>query len=149
MIKHLKPRSKKELRIIKIKNFFEHFFDTKFKWIRTSHLLNNNKWKHFYNLHKSIHEKYQENEWKVIYPYIYKTSKNEIQETSAIVKVTKRLWFKTWHKLPVRLIKKKVIDVWFTPAVGEKDRCAGCDYQIKKGETALDTLRRMEKERKF
>lgn len=53
---------------------------------------------------------------------------------------------------PVRI--KESIDVEFDGEVGErtgswKGGCLGCGYDILPGETPLNTLRRMEKERKF
>ena len=46
------------------------------------------------------------------------------------------------------------IDIWFSDEVGErsgswKGGCLGCSYSMLPGETPLDALRRMERERKF
>lgn len=84
--------------------------------------------------------------------YTYALKRGEIQERIATYHVERR----TWHWLCLPLIKmiRTSIDVRFNDEVGErtgswKGGCTGCGYDIKEGETPLDCLKRMEKERIF
>lgn len=85
------------------------------------------------------------------YKYTYK-SKHQKQKVDATVYVERR----TWRMRGFPWIKKstKAIDVQFSSEVGEgiqswKGGCIGCSYDMNDGETPLQTLRRMEKERRF
>lgn len=87
----------------------------------------------------------------VNYAYRYELRSGEVQERIAAVKVETRLWTRPW--LPWRRLSKS-IDVTFNGEVGErsgswKGGCIGCGYEMKRGETAVQTLRRMERERTF
>jgi hypothetical protein len=84
--------------------------------------------------------------------YTYVLNSGEIQKRSAIVRKEERQWHRKWF--PFIKMNRKTIDVEFNDEVGErtgswKGGCVGCGYDMKKGESMLDTLRRMEKERKF
>lgn len=89
-------------------------------------------------------------------PYHYTTKKGEKQETVATVTVEKRelrrkILFNTSFGSKVI----KYINVDFETGVGEGDKVKwgsrnftiGCSYQMKDGETPIQTLRRMESER--
>lgn len=85
------------------------------------------------------------------HPYRYTLRSGEVQERTATIQVETRLWTRPW--LPRKLFKK-TIDVKFNDEVGErsgswKGGCLGCGYDMNPGETPLDTLRRMERERVF
>lgn len=85
------------------------------------------------------------------HPYKYTLRSGEVQERTATIQVETRLWTRPW--LPRKLFKK-TIDVKFNDEVGErsgswKGGVLGCGYDMKSGETPLDTLRRMERERVF
>jgi len=86
-----------------------------------------------------------------IHPYHYTLKSGIIQERTATINVESRLWTRWW--IPMRLFKK-TIDVNFNDQVGErtgswKGGTLGCGYDMLPDETPLQTLRRMERERKF
>ena len=83
------------------------------------------------------------------YPYTYTLLNGEVQNRTATIQVETRLWTRPW--IPHKLFKR-CIDVRFNDEVGErsgswKGGTIGCGYDMLEGETALQTLRRMEKER--
>lgn len=85
--------------------------------------------------------------------YIYTLKSGERQERTATIQVEEREWRWLWQSSPVRRIRRG-IDIKFSDEVGErtgswKGGCVGCGYTMKKGETALECLRRMERERIF
>ncbi len=85
------------------------------------------------------------------HPYRYVLRRGEVQERTATIKVEERVWVRPW--LPWRQVSR-YISVEFSGEVGEesgswKGGCIGCSYDMRPGETPLDTLRRMERERKF
>lgn len=88
---------------------------------------------------------------KETHEYTYKLKSGEIQNRLATINAEEREWRRWW--LPSKLIKK-FIDISFNDEVGErtgswKGGTIGCGYEMKQGETPLQTLRRMEVERKF
>jgi len=85
------------------------------------------------------------------HPYTYTLKNGTVQLRTATIQVETRLWTRFW--LPYRRFQK-TIDVEFSDEVGErtgswKGGTVGCGYEMKSGETPLQTLRRMEIERKF
>jgi hypothetical protein len=93
--------------------------------------------------------------WQETYPYTYVLRNGQVQERLATICVVRRqwrqkwLWWTSWFAM-----KQQTIDVCFNDEVGErsgswKGGCIGCGYDMKPGETPLDTLRRMERERVF
>ena len=85
------------------------------------------------------------------HPYRYILRSGEVQDRIATIKAERRLWTRPW--LPRRM-ERPSIDVSFNDEVGEqtgswKGGVMGCGYHMLPGETPLDTLRRMERERKF
>lgn len=93
--------------------------------------------------------------WQETYPYRYVLESGEVQERTATVYVERREWRWRWFSwLPWPARKRTYIDVAFNDEVGErtgswKGGTLGCGWDMKKGETPLDALRRMERERKF
>ena len=83
--------------------------------------------------------------------YTYVLRNGEVQDRTATIQVETRLWTRPWlpHKQFVRSI-----DIRFNDEVGErsgswKGGTIGCGYEMLISETPVQTLRRMEKERKF
>lgn len=88
------------------------------------------------------------------YEYTYIRNNGEVQKRRAFVHVNRMTWRARWW--PLFHIQKvsTSIDVRFDAGVGEgagswKGGCTGCGYEMKSGEGPLETLRRMESERKF
>ena len=87
--------------------------------------------------------------------YQYRLKSGEIQRRIATVFVERREWrplIFQWTRLFAKV--RTTIDVVFDDEVGErtgswKGGCTGCGYEMLPGETAEQTLRRMEMERKF
>jgi len=85
------------------------------------------------------------------HPYTYTMRSGEVQHRTATIKAERRIWTRWW--LPFRRVSQS-IDIEFNAEVGEqtgswKGGVLGCGYEMKPGETPLQTLRRMEIERKF
>lgn len=85
------------------------------------------------------------------YPYTYTLKSGEIQERIATVHQEKRYWTR-WFGFHIKCHHYLEID--FNGEVGEgsgswKGGCIGCSYEFKSGETALECLKRMERERVF
>jgi hypothetical protein len=93
--------------------------------------------------------------WEAKYPYKYVRKSGQVQERVATVRVEEREWrcrWLMWSPWPSNIVRS--IDVSFNEEVGEgtgswKGGCVGCGYDMLAGETPEDTLRRMERERKF
>lgn len=119
------------------KKFWKREVFTKDGWVQGEDFWDEDKWKN-----KIVKE---------IYPYNYTLKSGNIQKRTAEIYQEKRYW-RNWFKLNTYC--RKIIEVTFNDEVGErsgswKGGTIGCGYEMKKGETPLDTLRRMEKERKF
>jgi hypothetical protein len=134
-------------------------------WVRTSKLRKDGTWFHEYrgdrkrlggwkawdNYEKQIESSF----WKEDYPYTYRLRSGEVQNITATVTVEEREWRWRWFKwLPFPRNISKTISVDFSEEVGEergswKGGTIGCGYSMLPRETALETLRRMEKERRF
>jgi len=85
------------------------------------------------------------------YSYRYERESGEIQERKARVLIEGREWTRPW--IPWRMSVRS-IRVNFSDEVGErtgtwKGGVIGCSYDLKPGETKLECLRRMERERRF
>lgn len=83
--------------------------------------------------------------------YTYVRRNGEVQSRRATIKVESRLWTRYW--LPYRKLRR-YIDIEFNDEVGErsgswKGGVICCSYDMRPGETPLQTLRRMEREHKF
>lgn len=85
------------------------------------------------------------------FPYRYELLNGEAQEVTAKVNVERRTW--RWKWTPFKHVRDS-IDVHFSEEVGPergswKGGCIGCGYDLKKGETVVQCLRRMERDRRF
>ena len=86
------------------------------------------------------------------HPYQYTLKSGEAQKVTANCVVERRQWHRKWF--PFVKNTRTCIDISFDSEVGEetgswKGGCTGCGYDMEPRETILQTLRRMEKERKF
>jgi hypothetical protein len=84
--------------------------------------------------------------------YNYPLKNGTTQFRIATIHVERWTWRRKWA--PFLKMVRVSINVHFSDEVGErsgswKGGCTGCSYEMRKGETPLETLRRMERERKF
>ena len=89
--------------------------------------------------------------WVGEYNYEYTLKSREVQKTKATVTQEKR-YLKRWFGLITRCTH--YLEVSFLEEIGEgrgtwKGGVVDCSYEFQEGETALQCLRRMEKERRF
>lgn len=143
-------------------------FPWSMNWYRTSHLLKDGTWyDETYQMVKKLKKKgiywsddikkYYDNPdaWSEDHDYTYVLNSGEIQKRIANIKIVEREWRPRWFMWTKLFSKKRrVIEVQFNDEVGEesgtwKGGCMGCNYEIREGEAPFETLRRMEKERKF
>ena len=99
--------------------------------------------------------------WVADYVYRYTLRSGEVQVRIATIYVERGYWhwlLAKWLRLPLWLpvvnMMKQSIDVRFDDEVGErtgswKGGCIGTGYTMLPGETPEQTIRRMERERKF
>jgi hypothetical protein len=126
-------------------------------WVRTSMLKKNGEWEHEV---KGNRKDFYEEKWNDIlfsetHPYKYKLKSGKVQNTLATIKVKEMEWRRVgwkWSKMG-RLVRK-TIEVDFKNELGEgsgswKGGVVGCGYEMLKNETPLDTLKRMERDRKL
>lgn len=125
-----------------------------YDWVRTSILLKDNTWAHetkgnrkeFYN------DEWKDQQYMIEYDFVDKYD-NTIIPTK--VYVEEREWRQHWLKwTTLNSHVKRTIDVKFSKEVGSrkgswKGGTIGCGYAMKKGETALQCIQRMEQERTF
>lgn len=103
----------------------------------------------------SYSDKEPDGRWTATYGYHYLLKSGEVQERLATIHVERREWRQKWLVwCPLFAKKRQSIDVMFNDEVGEragswKGGCVGCGYEMRKGETPEQTLRRMEREREF
>lgn len=88
---------------------------------------------------------------KETHPYRYFLKSGEVQERTATIYAFTQRWTRPW--IPWKLVVNS-IDINFSEEVGErsgswKGGCTGCSYDMRPGEKPVDTLKRMERERKF
>lgn len=100
------------------------------------------QWRH--RLHEVLTEPQQ-------HSYTYRLRSGELQHRVATVHVERRTWVRPWFPWK-RVVRSISVD--FDHEVGErtgswKGGVTGCGYEMRRDETALETLRRMERERKF
>jgi hypothetical protein len=103
----------------------------------------------------SWHKDGEDNRFLQEFPYSYTLKNGTVQNVTATVYVERREWRRKclWY-IPWFSMKRKSLDVHFSAEVGErsgswKGGCIGCGTDMKKGETAEQALRRMERERVF
>lgn len=97
------------------------------------------------------HVKHQVLSQPETHPYTYTLKSGKLQHRTATIKVEERRWERYW--LPTSRTRR-YIDIVFNDEVGEKSGswkggCIGCGYDMLPNEAPVDTLRRMEAERKF
>lgn len=89
------------------------------------------------------------------WPYTYVLESGEVQNRIATVSKRRHVLARRWlHRIGWPKWIKESIDVEFSDEVGErtgswKGGTIGCGYDLRPGETMLDSLRRMERERKL
>jgi hypothetical protein len=92
------------------------------------------------------------------FPYKYTLKDGTVQERIATVSVSRMVWrWRIFRKLKLHIgPKRDSTTIWvnFNEEIGEqvgswKGGTTGCGYEMLPGETPEQTLRRMEKERKF
>lgn len=94
----------------------------------------------------------EKNKWKETHKYVDSFDNTVVNATISVSEMEWRpLWFK-WTSLFNKT--RNSINIEFDQEVGKrkgswKGGTIGCGYDLKKGETPLECLRRMEKERKF
>lgn len=147
------------------RNKYIHF-PWNLEWYRTSYLkqtegvsleLGIGEWEHEYKRKpiNSWEDKWKGVLWEKTYPYTYVLESGEVQERQATVKVKEMEWRRKWLMwTPLFNQVIRSIDVEFDKEVGErtgswKGGTVGCGYEMLPNETPLQTLRRMERERKF
>lgn len=98
-----------------------------------------------------------DSEYRREVPYRYTLKNGTVQDVTATVTVDRMTWcWRGFYRLGIWFPKKvrTSIDVRFSDEVGEgsgswKGGTVGCGYEMKPGEIPLQTLRRMEAEKKF
>ncbi|MDE4189661.1 hypothetical protein [Phaeobacter gallaeciensis] len=104
---------------------------------------------------QQFRDEVEANGHKETHSYAYVLRNGKVQKRDATLTVEEWEWRRRWLMWTPLFAKiRKEIDVQFSGEVGErsgswKGGCVGCSYEMKPGETPLDTLRRMEKERTF
>jgi hypothetical protein len=89
------------------------------------------------------------------HPYRYVCRDGTIQDTKATISVDEMEWrWRGTRWLPWPRMIRRTIDVQFDAETGErrgswKGGVLGCSYEMKRGETPLETLRRMQRHRRF
>jgi len=96
--------------------------------------------------------------WNDVYSYSYKLNSGIVQHVKAWIFVERMQWRRKWFEWcswPWFMVKnKQSIEIAFSDEVGErsgswKGGVLGCSYEMEEGERPQDTLRRMERNRKF
>ena len=89
------------------------------------------------------------------HPYSYALKSGEIQERTATISKRRHVLTRVvFHRFGWPKWVSESIEIEFSDEVGErsgswKGGCIGCGYDLKAGETLLECLRRMERDRKF
>lgn len=100
-------------------------------------------------------DKEPDGRWEATYRYVYVLKNGTVQNREATIVVERREWRWLWFQwLPWPSKKRQSINVIFNDEVGErtgswKGGCIGTGYDMLPGETPEQTLRRMERDRKF
>jgi hypothetical protein len=132
-------------------------------WYRTSKMRNDGKWESEFKpqrLGQRNKEFYDKDKWAGVfweetYPYSYTLKSGEVQDVLATITIEEREWRRKWLMFTSLFnFVRTSISIEFSEEVGErrgswKGGTLGCGYDLKKGETPLQCLRRMEREREF
>lgn len=128
--------------------FFTH------KFFRRSILMNNDTWLHELpgKSREFWKDEFKLNRKSWIYSYTDRYDGEVIPTTIMVRQMEWRPKWLTWTRLFASI--STMIDVEFDKEIGKrkgswKGGTIGCDYEIRKGESPLDCLKRMEKEREF
>lgn len=134
-----------------------------YAWVRTSVLLSDgNEWWHETKHNRKKYgedatvvgssEWIENNKWKSTHEYVDSYDQTVVLAT---ISVKEREWRQRWLSW-TRLFAKisKDIDIEFDQEVGKskgswKGGCLGCGYKMRTGESPIECLKRMERERKF
>lgn len=141
------------------------------QWHRTSLLLNDGAWAHDTaadqkkwrksnppgcgRYRPSFRDLFKDQVRSETHPYTYHLKSGEVQNVTATITVEEMEWRRKWMPFSrLFALVRKSIDIHFSSEVGErsgswKGGCIGCSYEMRSGETPLETLSRMERERKF
>jgi hypothetical protein len=93
--------------------------------------------------------------WKETHPYQYVLGDGRIQDRLAAIIVEEREWRPIWFRWTSLFAKIRTsIDIEFSGEVGEREGSwkggtIGCSWDLLPGESPVECLRRMEKERVF
>lgn len=126
-------------------------------WVRTSNLREDGTWEHEYRHNR---KDFYLDKWKGFikyetFPYTYTLKKGTVQNRLATVKTEEREWrWRAFKWLPWPRMIRRTINIDFDGEVGErtgswKGGTVGCGWDLLKGETPEQALRRMEATRKF
>lgn len=126
-------------------------------WVRTSNLKKDGTWEHETkgNRKEFYDKKWDGILWKESFHFTYVLKNGTVQNRIATLRVEEREWRQRWLKWTKAFATiSKTINIDFNDEVGErtgswKGGTTGCSYNMKHGELPEQTLRRMEKERKF
>jgi len=131
-------------------------------WVRTSTLKSDGTWSH-----KTLTQRLEPNSaldsaypyynadadkslFREEHPYTYTLRSGVQQKVTATIRVSECEWRMRWLKwLPWPRKLHRGIDINFSDEIGERAGSWSCSYNMLKGETPLECLRRMEKERTF
>jgi len=127
-------------------------------WYRTSYLMMGRKW--FDEVLKTTDEtfsdEFKSNRWRIEVPYRYVLKDGTVQDVTATVMVSESEWRRLFFfpRMKWWRLVRRMIDVEFSAEVVEgvgdwKGGTTRCSYELLHGESELDCLRRMERERKF
>jgi len=88
------------------------------------------------------------------YDYTYTRKNGQTQNVQATIHVVRMQWRAKWWPIIRRKHVRTSIDIAFSAEIGEgvddwKGGCVGCGWDMEEGETPLQCLKRMEKERRF
>jgi len=123
-------------------------------WVRTSILLKDDTWEHKI---RGDRKTFYTKEWKdkqKSFDYIF-TDKYDNSKIPTNIYVEEREWRPKWLRWTrMFAIVNRTIDIHFSKEVGErkgswKGGTLGCSYTLRKNETPLECLKRMETEYKF
>lgn len=93
--------------------------------------------------------------WQETHPYKYTLKGGTVQLRSVNIGIEEREWRQKWLRWCPWFAKiSRTIEIEFNQEVGErsgswKGGCIGCSYELRKDETPLECLRRMETDRKL
>lgn len=133
------------------------------EWIRTSTLMSDNTWFNetsgnqldWCNPSEEITGTFnwlETHKWQETHPFVDKYDNSTVNATISVVE---REWRRKWFKFTSLFsVVRREINIQFDSEVGArkgswKGGTVGCGYDLKRNETPLECLRRMEQERSF